>query len=134
MLLPIAGFFLVGLPGFILAVWFSWFARLCWRRGLLCVIAAWLLTVTSIAAAIAMFFTAVASHDDHGAICSFFTFFAALLIAGGIPSGTIALTVSLLTGWLPQRVGLTMTVGTLSGLAVSVPALRLALAVSDTLW
>ena len=91
MLLPIAGFFLVGVPGFILAVWFSWFARLCWIRGGLPRVAAmWLLTVTSIAGAIALIGAAVASHGNHSALYSFFVFFVVLAIAGGVPSGVIA--------------------------------------------
>lgn len=141
MLLPLAGAVLVGLPGLLLAVWFSWLTRRRWLRGgAIPVLRTWLLCLAVIAGGLtalgAPFVKSGFGLPYNALVC--FSIFA---IAGGVPSAVIALVVSCLTYWLNDGRGeyesnaiLIVVLGTVSGIVAAVLALPLSLGVMDAFW
>ncbi len=141
MLFPLAGAVLVGLPGLLLAVWFSWLAHRRWLRGgAILVVRTWLLCVTVIAGVL----TALGApfvNTGFGLPYNALVCFSALAIEGGIPSAAIALVVSCLTYWLKDgnreyepNANLILVLGTVSGIAAAIPAISLSMVVMDTFW
>lgn len=141
MLLPLAGFLCVGLPGILLGVWFSWLMRRCWLRGGAILVArTWLLCLGTIVAGLtalsAPFVTTGFGVPYNALAC-----FCAFAIAGGIPSAVIALVVSCLTHWLEQGCGkgrsnatLIVVIGTLAGTLAGTPALLLSMGAMGAFW
>ena len=133
-MLPAAGALLIGLPGFVLAVWFSKLVRRRWLHGgAISVALAWLTTLIAIAGLVTALGFAVI-HTGHGLLYNACSLFAILTIAGGIPSVVIALVVSLLTSRVPEKAELIVVIGTIAGLVTSLIGLKLALAAMDALW
>jgi hypothetical protein len=141
MLLPLAGALLVGLPGLLLGVWFSWLTRRRWLRGgAILVLRTWLLCLAAIAGGLTALgapFVKTAFGLPYNALVCFCVF----AIAGGIPSAVIALVVSCLTYWLEDahdeyqsNTVLIITLGTVSGILAAVLALRLSFGVMVDLW
>lgn len=141
MLLPLAGALLVGLPGLLLGVWFSWLTRRRWLRGgAMLVIRTWLVCLAMIAGGL----TALAApfvNTGFGLPYNALVCFCLFATAGGIPSAVIALVVSCLTCWLEDRRDeyesnaiLIVVLGTVSGIIAGVLALRLSFGVMVDLW
>lgn len=141
MLLPLAGAVLVGLPGLLLGVWFSWLTRRRWLHGgAIPVLRTWLLCLTAIAGGLTAF-AAPCVKTGFGLPYNASVCFAVVAIAGGIPSAVIALVVSCLTCWLDDGRGeresnaiLIVVLGTFSGILAAVLALPLSLRVMDAFW
>ena len=139
MLLPLAFVLLVGLPGLLLAVWFSWLTRRRWLRGgAILVLKTWLLCLASIAG-ICTAIVAPVGNTGFGLAYTALAVFCVLTIGGGIPSGVMVLVVSCLTYWLEDgrdkyesNAILIVVLGTFSGLLASIPALRVAFLAMDS--
>lgn len=141
MFLAIAGALLVGLPGLLLGVWFSWLARRRWLRGgAMLVVRTWLLCLAMIAGgltALCVPFVKTGFGLPYNALVCFCIF----AIAGGIPSAVIALVVSCLTHWLEDGRGeydssaiSIVVLGTVSGIVAAVLVLPLSFGVMVGLW
>jgi hypothetical protein len=134
MLLPIAGAVLIGLPALTLAVWFSWVGRCCWLSGGPVLVAVmWLLHVGLISAVCGLigypFLVVPGTNTLNDAIRGI----AVCAVAGGLPSGVIAVVVSCFTHLLPKHAILTVVAGTFSGLVAGMLWLPVALAVEAVL-
>jgi hypothetical protein len=141
MLLPLAGALLVGLPGLLLGIWFSWLVRRCWLcGGVTLVVGMWFLCVATVAAGLSAI-GAPFIKTDSGLPYNALVCFCVLGVAGGIPSAVIAIVVSCLTHGLEGRRGenklsasLIVGVGAVAGILAGVPALRLSMSAMDVLW
>jgi hypothetical protein len=141
MFLPLAGALIVGLPGVLLAVWFSFVSHRNWLRGGVAATAkGWLIYIVSIAGVV----TALGApfiHTGFGLLYNALLCFFVLAIAGGIPSAVIALVVSCLTYWLSDShdeydsntTGI-VTLGAVSGILAALPALQLSVYVMNYFW
>jgi hypothetical protein len=141
MLLPLAGALLVGLPGLLLGIWFSWLTRRRWLRGGAMLVARmWLLYLTMIAGGLTAL-SAPFIKTDFGLPYNALVCFCVFAIAGGIPSAVIAIVVSFFTYWLEDERSeyesnaiLITVLGTASGILAGVPALQWSFAVMVNLW
>ncbi|MHB8902155.1 MAG: hypothetical protein ACYC6Y_25640 [Thermoguttaceae bacterium] len=139
MFLALAGALLVGLPGVLLGVWFSWLTRRRWLRGgALLVLRTWLVVLTSIAGGVTIL-CAPLVQTGFGLAYNALVCFCTLAVAGGIPSAVIALAVSSLTYWLDRdpyesKAPAIIATGTVSGIVAGLFTLRLGFAILDLLW
>ena len=121
MLLPLAGAVLVGLPALALAVWFSWVARCCWLSGgPVLVTGMWLLHLILIATICGLIGYPFLVVADRSPVSDALRSIALYAIAGGLPSGVIAVVVCCFAHLLPKHAILTVVAGTLAGLAAGV--------------
>ena len=141
MLLPLAGALCVGLPALLLALWFSWLIRLCWRRGKIRLVGlTWLCCLVAIAAGCTAVFGPWV-NTGYSLRYNVLVCFVLFALAGGIPSAVIAVVVSSLT-WIledsrPERgsraAGI-VAAGTVAGIVAGVLTLRVVMTLMDILW
>lgn len=134
MLLPIAGAVLIGLPALALAMWFSWVARCSWLSGGPGLVTAmWLLHVILISAICGLIGYPFLFVADHHALIGALRRFVLYAIAGGLPSGVIAVAASYFAYRLPKRAVHTVVAATLAGLVAGILWLPIALAAETAL-